>query len=119
MLSDNLGKPQGALTNPKGDQEPKLSLVDTEPGRTCMKMLSDRQLHQQESQKKVPEARQIRGGQPRTTRQSTKVSRETTRRVLLCHSSRVLLIDTLVCAQGLTALEHSAVRRVLDGYVLS
>jgi hypothetical protein len=33
MLSDNLGKPQGALTNPKGDQEPKLSLVDTEPGR--------------------------------------------------------------------------------------
>ncbi len=65
MLSDNLGKPQGALTNPKGDQEPKLSLVDTEPGRTCMKMLSDRQLHQQESQKKVPEARQIRGGQPR------------------------------------------------------
>ena len=37
MLSDNLGKPQGALTNPKGDQEPKLSLVDTEPGRRCMK----------------------------------------------------------------------------------
>jgi hypothetical protein len=37
MLSDNLGKPQGALTNPKGDQEPKLSLVDKEPGRTYMK----------------------------------------------------------------------------------
>jgi hypothetical protein len=33
MLSDSLGKPQGALKNPKGDQEPKLSLVDTEPGR--------------------------------------------------------------------------------------
>ena len=33
MLSGSLGKPQGALTNPKGDQEPKLSLVDTEPGR--------------------------------------------------------------------------------------
>ena len=52
MLPDNLDKPQGALTNPKGDQEPKLSLVDTEPGRTCMKMLSDRQLHQQERVKR-------------------------------------------------------------------
>ena len=36
--------------------------------------------------KKVPETRLIRGDQPRT-RLSTKVSMETTRRVLLCHSS--------------------------------
>ncbi len=69
MLPDNLGKPQGALTNPKGDQEPKLSLVDTEPGRDVYEECCQTGISINKSQKKVPETRLIRGGRVCATEQ--------------------------------------------------